>query len=816
MSRDSYEIQKLLDEALVECQRLQEENDRLKASPGIRESMFVSADARNPDSDPANRALKVDNQSSKQEKVDLFRSFFGARDDVFARRWENRRGASGYSPACRHEWNKPLCQKPAIRCSQCQNRDFLPLTDKAFLDHLEGRCNIGVYPLHPDDTCRFLVIDFDKESWQEDVIAVFNTCNIFHVPAIIERSRSGAGAHLWIFFNESVIAGLARKLGSGLLTHTAEHHHLHLDSYDRLFPNQDTMPKGGFGNLIALPLQHDARLDGNSLFVNENFEPMPDQWKSLAGTTRLPAKDLEVLVEQLSSGSGIVGIRVFESDFEEEPWRLPPSKLIPDQPIAESLPQKICIVSSNLVFVDKSGLPNVLINRLIRLAAFQNPEFYRAQAMRLSTFGKPRIISCAEDFPKHIGLPRGCVEDVKALLTSSNVKFEVEDKRFAGVAISADFQGKLAARQQEAATALLAHDIGVLSAPTAFGKTVLGAWLIAKRKTNTLILVHRRQLMDQWRERLAAFLDIPINTIGQIGGGKNKPMGIIDVALMQSLNRKGQVKDIVADYGQLIVDECHHLPAFSFEKVLKEVKAQYVVGLTATPIRKDGHHPIITMQCGPIRWQMSAPKQADERPFQHFVIPRATKFKLKSEESDPGIQEIYFQLVSDNNRNSLILEDIRSVVRAGRSPLVLTERREHLAFFASELEKDFCNVIILQGGMGTKQRRKITEHLSGIDDSEERIIVATGRYAGEGFDDARLDTLFLTMPISWRGTLQQYAGRLHRLHDSKQVVQIYDYVDEQVPVLVKMYKKRLKGYAAMGYTIKCGWAGVKGGLPDRR
>lgn len=802
MNQDNDEIQSRLDKALAECQRLREENDRLRASLGLGENRFISADALNLDFAPVNKPVNVDKRSSKQEKVDLFRSFFWGRNDVFARRWENKRGGSGYSPACRNEWNKPFCQKPAIKCSHCQNRDLLPLTDNVFLDHLEGRCTIGIYPLLPNETCRFLTIDFDKESWQEDVGAVKNTCKKFEVPALVERSRSGAGAHLWIFFDEPVIAGLARKLGSGLLTYTAEHHHLHLDSYDRLFPNQDTTPKGGFGNLIALPLQHDARLKGNSLFINENFEPQPDQWKFLAHTERLQTRDVEILVHRLAKNSGIVGVRIYESNIEEEPWRLPPSKIIPDRPIAEPLPKKVRIVSSNLIYIDKTGMPHALINQLIRLAAFQNPEFYRAQAMRLSTFGKPRIISCAEEFPKFLGLPRGCLEEVTAILKSHNVKSEVEDKRFSGTKISAKFHGKLSSRQKEAAAALFAHDIGILSAPTAFGKTVLGAWLIAKRKTNTLILVHRQQLMDQWRERLAAFLDVPIKTIGQIGGGKEKTGGIIDVALMQSLNRKGQVKDIVASYGQLIVDECHHLPAFSFEKVLKEVKAQYVVGLTATPIRKDGHHPIIAMQCGPTRWQMSAPKQADERPFQHFVIPRTTKFTLKSKELKFSIQEIYAQLISDKKRNISILEDIKNAAKTGRSPLVLTERREHLDLLAAELEKHICNVIVLHGGLGVKQRRRISEHLTSITDSEERIIIATGRYAGEGFDDARLDTLFLTMPISWRGTLQQYAGRLHRLHDSKQVVQIYDYIDEEVPVLAKMYKKRLKGYAAMGYLVE--------------
>lgn len=794
MNKNNNDIQKRLDEALQECERLRQENSHLRA---VLEPLREPIAAYCPDVEiPTNFSL------SKKDKVDLFQRLFQGREDVYAKRWENKRGISGYSPACRHEWNRLFCQKPSVKCSKCQNRELIPLTETVILDHLEGRHVIGVYPLLPDEICRFLAIDFDKDSWREDVTAILDTCRKFHVPALVERSRSGAGAHLWIFFSQPISAALARKLGSGLLTHTAEFHHLNMDSYDRLFPNQDTMPKGGFGNLIALPLQQEARLKGNSLFVNENFEPHPDQWGLLLKNQRLTIKEVESLVDKLSKANGIIGVRAYENEGDQDPWTLPPSKIIPEKPITDPLPEKIRIVSSNLLFIEKAGLPQPLLNRLVRLAAFQNPEFYRAQAMRLSTFGKTRIICCTEDFRKHIGLPRGCLNEIIALLENNNVSCEIEDKCFSGTPIRVKFQGKLSAKQTEAADSLLAHEIGVLSAPTAFGKTVLGAWLIAVRKANTLILVHRQQLMDQWRERLAAFLNIPIKSVGQIGGGKEKPSGIIDVALMQSLNRKGQVKDIVANYGQVIIDECHHLPAFSFERVLKEVKARYVVGLTATPIRKDGHHPIIAMQCGPIRWQMSAPKQADERPFHHVVIPRMTKFSLAAEMSEAGIQEVYARLIADNDRNNAILEDIKSTAKSGRSPIVLTERTEHLDFLADQLKEHIDNVIVLRGGLGTKQRRKISEQMASISDSEERVIIATGRYAGEGFDDARLDTLFLTMPISWRGTLQQYAGRLHRLHNSKQVVQIYDYVDEKVPMLAKMYRKRLKGYAAMGYSIE--------------
>lgn len=380
---------------------------------------------------------------------------------------------------------------------------------------------------------------------------------------------------------------------------------------------------------------------------------------------------------------------------------------------------------------------------------------------------------------------------------------EVVDERFPGRPIEVVFRGELNKGQQAAAQAVAAHDDGILSAATAFGKTVVAAWLIADRRVNTLVLVHRRQLMDQWRTRLGAFLSMSEGAIGQIGGGKDTRTGVVDIGIIQSLSRKGVVRDLVADYGQVIVDECHHVSAFSFERVLRQSKARFVYGLTATPVRKDGHHPIILMQCGPIRYRVDARAQAAARPFEHEVIARRTEFAL-SEPGDRGIHEIYAALAADEARNDLIFDDLLMVLEAGGSPILLTERTSHLEYFAKRLGDFARNVIVMRGGMGARQRRDLAERLAGIPDGEERVIIATGRYIGEGFDDPRLDTLFLVMPVSWRGTLQQYAGRLHRYNHGKRVVRIYDYVDERVPVLLRMYEKRLRGYGAIGYRVRGG------------
>jgi len=656
----------------------------------------------------------------------------------------------------------------------------------------------------PDETCWFLAVDFDKKTWQEDSRVFMDTCRDLNVPAALERSRSGNGGHVWIFFDRAIPAITARKLGSVILTRAMERRHqLGLDSYDRFFPSQDTMPKGGLGNLIALPLQGVPRKTGNSVFVDPDFHPFPNQWEFLSAVQRLPMVIAEQIVNEAQRKGDLIGVRISVTDdeYRQDPWSLPPSRKRLERPIQGPLPEQVQIVRANLVYVEKKDLPSAMLNRLLRLAAFQNPEFYKAQMMRLSTYAKPRVIACGQDFPEHVALPRGCLPEVIALLEAHRIRPELRDERFAGIAIDVEFRGKLRPLQLEAVSKIIQHDEGILCAPTAFGKTAVAAWLIAQRKVNTLVLVHRQQLLDQWHERLAMFLNLPAKSIGQIGGGKMERTGRVDIAVIQSLRRKDEVKDFVAEYGQVIVDECHHISAFTFEQVMKQVKAKYVVGLTATPTRKDGHHPIIYMQCGPARFSMSARTMTETTPFEHRVILRHTEFRTPQEAVDITIHDVYAALVDDVARNEMIAADVIHAVENGRSPLLLTGRTEHLQYFAAKLDSTVKHVFVLKGGMGKKQRLATAEALAFVPEDEPRVILATGSYIGEGFDDARLDTLFLAMPISWKGTLQQYVGRLHRLHDNKRVVQVYDYVDDLVPMLARMYERRLKGYNAIGYMI---------------
>ena len=748
----------------------------------------------------------VTNRSAAREKIALFRSLFRGREDVFPRRWENARtGKAGYAPACRNEWMPGLCDKPRVKCGVCSNQAFLAVTDEVIDGHLRGRHTVGVYPLLPDDTCRFLAADFDKRTWRRDADAFLAACRSKRVPAALERSRSGNGAHVWIFFAEPVPAALARRLGAHLLTETMERNpDIGFESYDRFFPSQDTLPAGGFGNLIALPLEHGPRESGNSLFLDEGFEPWPDQWAFLSSLRRLSLAEASEIADEAGRQGRVVGLRLPIDDEDEEPWTAPPSRRLPLPRIAAPLPDRVDAVLGDRIYIPRAGLPPALVNRLIRLAAFQNPAFYSAQAMRRSTFGIPRIVACAELLSHHIALPRGCREAMERLLGDLGITVRLRDERNAGHPVETAFLGDLSPEQRAAADALLAHETGVLAATTAFGKTVVAASVIAARGTNALVLVHRRQLMDQWSARLGAFLDLPASAIGQVGGGKRKPGGIVDVGVIQSLVRKGEVDDIVADYGHLVVDECHHLSAVSFEAVACRAKAKFVLGLSATVTRRDGHHPIVFMQCGPIRFRASAKAQARQRPFGHRAILRPTAFRMpeKVDGERPPIQHVYAALAADGDRNDLIFNDVLHALEAGRSPILLTERKDHAQYFADRLGRFARNVFLLRGGMGTRQRREVMQRLEDVSETEERILIATGRYVGEGFDDARLDTLLLTMPVSWKGILAQYVGRLHRLHPAKREVLVYDYVDDVVPTLRRMSEKRIRGYGSLGYSVE--------------
>lgn len=732
---------------------------------------------------------------SYSEKIKIFMELFKGRQDIYATMYINKKtGKTGYSPVCKNKFRKYKCDITKTKCNDCIYRELLPITEKEIEKHLKGEITIGIYPLLQDNLCNFLAIDFDKKSYEKDVIAFVTSAEEYNIPVYIEKSRSGNGAHVWIFFSESVEAYLARKMGAILLTKAMEKEEISLSSYDRLFPNQDIMPKGGMGNLIALPFQRNAVQNGNTVFVNKYFEPYENQINILFNVNKINKYHIEEFVNKNKL-----------DDFELPTIDENDEDMLPKNNVTNTIfTNNIeCIINDQIYIKKLKLLPNE-VTYLKRLASFTNPRFYELQKLRMPVYNTPRIIMCYEEDDRFLILPRGLIDDIKNKCLESNVKLVIKDTRVVGDKLKFNFNGKLLSKQKEALETLILNDIGVLSAATGFGKTVIGASIITNKKTNTLILVHRQQLLEQWKERLQNFLSINKKEIGQIGGGKDKQNGKLDIALIQSLFKKDNLEDILKNYGLVIIDECHHVSAFSFEKVLKTIKAKYVYGLTATPIRSDGFAPIIYMQCGKIRYKVTSRELSNFKKTKHEVIIKSTNYQFVSNEINNKVitSEIYNDMINNSERNNIIIQDVIEALLNKKTPLILTERIEHIEVLIKMLSKLDVSIVTFRGGMGKNQKEQVFKTLKEADENNKtRLIIATASSIGEGFDDSKLDTLFLTMPLSWKGRIIQYVGRLNREHEGKDKVVVYDYVDN-MKILKKMFEKRKKGYKIAGYDIK--------------
>jgi len=741
---------------------------------------------------------------SNEEKVELFLTLFSGRKDIYPKRWENQKTSrNGYSPVCENEWVKPICQKPTIKCSDCNYQKFSPLNALAVEAHLRGSATIGTYAIRVDDTCTFLACDFDESSWQLDLLAFRETAKSFGIDVTMERSRSGKGGHAWIFFAEPVPARLARSLGTLIIAKCSEYNiRLSLESYDRFFPTQDFLPRGGFGNLIALPLQKMPRESGNSCFIDESFEVIPDQWSHLSSVRRLYKYEVDLLLKEFLPKGNFKR----QDAFEDIAWITDNEILEKTSVVQEhdrSLDGKnVEVTFGPMLSIPVEGLPTKVIARLKKTSSFANPEFYKLQRMRMQTYPNPRFIFSGEMRLDHLLLPRGVLDKVTKILQEAGASVVIRDERIAKKRVKVEFEGKLTVIQEKAVKKIKESDLGILMAPPGAGKTVMACKLIAERKVSTLILVHRQPLLDQWKERISSFLKIPIKEIGTLSGAKKKMTGKVDVGMLQSISRMEDPSEIAEKYSQIIIDECHHIPATSFEAILKQLPARYVLGLSATPYRKDGLEKIMFLQCGPVRHEIQ-PSEVSELPKEVSIYETSLVFPDELGRQPP-YHVLIHHLVQNESRNHLIAVKVAEVLEQDRFPLLVSDRKDHLELIGQLIEKmrPEVELVVLEGTLTNRQRKKALSRIAELRLSKKKVmLMATASLIGEGFDLPELDTLIFATPLSFEGRLIQYAGRIHRDSENKKSAQIIDFVDSYSGMFLKMYRGRILTYRKMGYRI---------------
>ncbi len=830
-------LQRQINELQLENQILKNILDRSGISYGQEIARWKRPEEQE-DYDPDQGARILHPDVITDRMANLFYARFWGRQDVFAKRYENKNtGAKGYFPQCRNVWeeNCPKKYRQKVQCRDCPHQSYRPLTKKDILDHLRGNAYnasdvVGVYPLLPNGNCRFLVYDFDNhakgaekqdfanpdDSWVEEVEAMRTICVLNGLDPLVERSRSGRGAHIWIFFDKEIPAVLARRFGFALLEKGAEQVNLKsFQYYDRMLPAQDTFSEGKLGNLIALPLQGKALREGNSAFVDCNWNAYPNQWEVLWNKPRLSQEFLEMKLKEWAK-EPIVGLSNADEESRERPWEKKTKFRKTD------VEGELSITLSNGIYVDVLQMKPAMQNQIRRMAAFYNPAYYKNQAMGLANFDTSRWIYLGTDhLSGYIEIPRGLYGELTERLKDAEIAYQITDERQTGRPLHVSFQGELRPEQKPALAELAKYENGILHAATAFGKTVVCSALIAEKKVNTLILLESSALVEQWKEALERFLKIDEalpeyktktgrikirkSLIGTLQGAQDSMTGIIDIAMVGSLRKKGEWHPLLEQYGMVIVDECHHAAADTIAEVLREIKARYVYGVTATPKRTDGMEKIGYMLIGPIRYRYTAKEKAQAQGVDHLVYPRFTRTVATGKQLEIRHPNEAYELLRHNEaRDEQILDDVRDCLAAGRTPVILSRYKDHSQRLYEQVKTYTDRAFLMTGNHSKREHRQILEQLKSVKPEKTMVLVATGSLIGEGFDFPRLDTLIMATPVSSRSVVEQYAGRLNRDYKGKKDVIVYDYVDSHIPMFDRMYGKRLKAYKQIGYQVCAG------------